>query len=411
MWSCVYTHNTMNLPGFEGLIITNQEMVEGYFRIDVECPREEHVCPGCGDLTDRIHDYRIQRIQHLKVFERRTEVFYRKRRYVCVSCGKRFYEQNNLVDRYQRHTKEWNQALGLRVIQGKTFKETAELYHTSTNTVMRRFDKLANKELKEVKELPEIIAIDEYKGDTDEGKYQLIIADGKTREPIDILPNRSKKTITDYLQSKGANVQVVIMDMSYAFKAAVRKALDKPVIIADRFHFCRYIYWALERVRIQEQSKFSDYDRKKCKKMRHVFYKHYEDLTEKQKWYLERYLNLSDRLRIAYQLKELYRDWFKLAKATGKTDMETVKANLREYYKQVYSTDLTEFHKAIETFQNWQPEILNSFAYDYSNGFLEGINNLTKVIKRNAFGFRSYKRFRHRILLHHKFKYIGYQIG
>ncbi len=91
--------------------------------------------------------------------------------------------------------------------------------------------------------------------------------------------------------------------------------------------------------------------------------------------------------------------------------MEKVKANLREYYKQVYSTDLTEFHKAIETFQNWQPEILNSFAYDYSNGFLEGINNLTKVIKRNAFGFRSYKRFRHRILLHHKFKYIGYQIG
>ena len=377
----------------------------------MECPREVHQCPACGHLTDRVHDYRIQKIKHLKLFERRTEVFYRKRRYVCPACGKRFYEKNNLVDKYQRHTKEWNQAIRLRAIQGKTFKETAQLYHTSTNTVMRRFDQIGDSEIKEVEELPEIIAIDEYKGDTDEGKYQLIIANGMTREPIDILPNRSKKTVTNYLKSKGANVQVVIMDMSYPFKAAVRKALGNPVIIADRFHFSRYIYWALERVRIQEQSKFSDYDRKKCKRMRHVFYKHREDLTDNQKWYLERYLNLSDRLRVAYQLKELYCDWFKLAKAKGKTDMRTVKEALKEYYKHVYSTDLLEFHKAIETFQNWQTEILNSFAYDYNNGFLEGINNLTKVMKRNAFGFRSYKRFRRRILLHHKFKYIGYQIG
>ncbi|PLR71033.1 hypothetical protein CYJ37_19795 [Bacillus sp. UMB0728] len=43
--------------------------------------------------------------------------------------------------------------------------------------------------------------------------------------------------------------------------------------------------------------------------------------------------------------------------------------------------------------------MLNSFRYDYSNGFLVGINNLTKVMRRNAFGFRSFKRFRAKILL------------
>ncbi|KKB33019.1 Mobile element protein [Bacillus thermotolerans] len=39
-----------------------------------------------------------------------------------------------------------------------------------------------------MEELPTVIAIDEYKGDTREGKYQLIIANGITKEPIDILP-------------------------------------------------------------------------------------------------------------------------------------------------------------------------------------------------------------------------------
>lgn len=52
------------------------------------------------------------------------------------------------------------------------------------------------------------------------------------------------------------------MDMSQSFKAAVDQALGRPIIVADRFHFCRYIYWALEQVRRKEQKLFDEYDRK-----------------------------------------------------------------------------------------------------------------------------------------------------
>src|SRR5690625_6613707 len=78
---------------------------------------------------------------------------------------------------------------------------------------------------------------------------------------------------------------MVVMYMSPSFKAAVDQALGKPIVIADRFHFCRYIYWALERVRRRVQKEFSDYDRKKCKRMKHVFYKRNDKLTDKQQWY------------------------------------------------------------------------------------------------------------------------------
>jgi transposase len=61
--------------------------------------------------------------------------------------------------------------------------------------------------------------------------------------------------------------------------------------------------------------------------------------------------------------------------------------------KRVEETGLPKISRAIQTFRNWQTEILNSFVYNYLNGFLERINNLTKVIKRNAFGYRCFERF------------------
>lgn len=79
--------------------------------------------------------------------------------------------------------------------------------------------------------------IDEYKGDTDAGKFQLIIANAETLEPIDILPNRRKDTIKNYLYRYGADVEMVVVDMSSSFKAAVIETLGRPVIITDCFHF------------------------------------------------------------------------------------------------------------------------------------------------------------------------------
>ncbi|WP_085991354.1 ISL3 family transposase [Oceanobacillus senegalensis] len=406
----MYMYFNMKLPGLEEMKITKTEEIEGSFHIHVQLPKKPHKCPSCGEITERIHDYRVQKIQHLKLFERRTYIFYRKRRYRC-ECGKRFVENNNIVYRYQRHTVEWNQALGFRVIKGKNFKDTAAQFHTSSNTAMRRFDNVSAGKLREVKALPRVIAIDEYKGDTNKGKYQTIIGNGETGEPLDILPDRSVKTVKKYLQEKGEKVEIVIMDMSHSFKSAVQQALGNPIIIADRFHFCRYIYWALERVRRRVQKEFHPYDRKKCKRMKHVFYKHYEALSAKQHWYLERYLGLSEDLRTAYGLKESYRTWFEEAKKIGKDNMKEVKEGLYQFYTQVKDAGLEEFEKAIQTLQNWQPEILNSFAFGYSNGFIEGLNNQTKVIKRNAFGFKRYDRLRLRVLLHHQFKSVANLIG
>lgn len=398
------------LPGFEEVIILKAQAIEDQYIIHFEMPIRPHKCPQCGTFTTHIHDYRMTKIKHLKFSERKTILFYRKRRYRCT-CGKRFAEQNPIVERYQRFSKEWNQMAQVRAVKGKTFKETATQYGTSVSTIINRFDRVIPKSIKEMKELPPVIAIDEFKGNADKEKFQLIIANAVTREPIDILPNRKKETIEAYLHQYGENVQTVVMDMSHSFKAAVTKSLGKPIIIADRFHFVRYINWAIERVRIRVQSEWNDYDRKKIKRKRFVFLKKSQNLTDYDQWYLARYCTLSDELKLAYELKSHFYRWFEAAKVNGKEKMKQTKKGLKRFYKKVERSRIPEFIRTIQTFKNWETEILNSFSFGYSNGFVEGLNNLTKVLKRNAFGFRRFDRLRAKILLTHQYKDIGNTIG
>lgn len=126
----------------------------------VQMPKCTHPCPVCKKETSKVHDNRIQKINHLKWFERLTILFYKRRRYVC-HCGKRFAEKLPFVDKYQRYSKEGNQVVNIRAIKAKTLKEAAEVLGTSTTTVIRRFKKVAHKQLVEGVCLPKAIAMDE----------------------------------------------------------------------------------------------------------------------------------------------------------------------------------------------------------------------------------------------------------
>ena len=400
-------NSNMILPGFEDVIISKMEQVEERIVLHLSMPIHEQECPSCHQKTKLVHDYRLQKVKHLKLFERLTVIYYKRRRYRCI-CGKRFSEACSFVESYQGYTKEWNQVARIRAVKAKTFKEVADTLGTSPTTILRRFKGIVTQMPSGIS-LPKVIAIDEYKADTDAGTYQLIIADGETHEPIDILPNRRKETIVHYLQQYGANVEKVIMDMNPSFKAAVRKALNRPVIIADRFHYARYIHWAVDEVRRKVQKDLHPYDRKKLKKMRYVLHKDSSCLTDKDRWYLARYLNLSEELRVAYELKESYKKWQNDSK--NEPDLKKVKEGLLAFYKQVEESCNSAFLNVIKTFKNWQTEILNSYTFGYSNGFLEGINNTSKVIKRNAYGFRKYEHFKAKILLSRQYKDVGIHLG
>ena len=123
----------MILPGMKDVQIISIEEKEVGVVIHLQMPHQLQTCPSCGQKTSKIH-------------ERATYLFYKRRRYRC-SCGKRFSESVPFIERYQRFSKEGNQALCIRSIKAKTFKEAAEVTGTSITTVIRRFEQVAQKEL------------------------------------------------------------------------------------------------------------------------------------------------------------------------------------------------------------------------------------------------------------------------
>lgn len=78
---------------------------------------------------------------------------------------------------------------------------------------MRLFDKVVVEN--NFKELPEVICIDEFKGDSGGAKYHCIIVDPKNGKILDILKDRKQEVLAEYFRGFKNRKQVkwVIIDM------------------------------------------------------------------------------------------------------------------------------------------------------------------------------------------------------
>jgi transposase len=182
------------------------------------------------------------------------------------------------------------------------------------------------------------------------------------------------------------------MDMNREYLDIAKKLLPNAKVVIDRFHVVRYCTWALENVRKQVQKKLLPEQRKYFKRSRKLLLAHMSNLSAESKAAVERMLLISRDLREAYLLKETFYAFM------NSFDSLQAKERLRIFRAHAFVADLPEFQACLTMLQNWEPFILNAFDCPYSNGFTEGVNNKIKVLKRIAFGYRSFKNFRTRIL-------------
>ena len=89
-----YINFTEKLFGLQDLIITNIKECDKLIKIFAKLEVKEQYCPCCGTTTRTIHDYRRQIIKDISISEKNVEIYFRKRKYRCPHCGKRFAEEN-----------------------------------------------------------------------------------------------------------------------------------------------------------------------------------------------------------------------------------------------------------------------------------------------------------------------------
>lgn len=361
-------------------------------KIYVSTVSKEHVCPECGAITSKIHDYREQVIKDLPFQLKHAYIILNKRRYVC-SCGKRFYESYDFLPRYHRMTSRLVQFICNELTKMLSMTLIAETANVSISTVIR----LLNFINYGTPTLPKVLCIDEFKGNAETGKYQCILVDGKKNRVLDILPDRTQSNLFDYFKKvprkERHQVKFFVCDMWQPYVDLAKAFFPNATIIIDKYHFIRQVTWAIENVRKRLQKTMPHNLRRYYKRSRKLMLTRYNKLKDENKKEADLMLLYNDDLRLAHSLKE----WFYEICQSNKYSYQ--RTAFYDWVKNAETSNIPEFVACANTYRNWAKEILNAFKYGYTNGPTEGFNNKIKVLKRVSYGIKNFIRFRNRILL------------
>lgn len=387
----LYEHFTEKLLGLQDIEIEKIDNFYDSIHIYCHLKRKSHKCPCCGQSTDNIHDYREQVIKDIPAFGKHLFIHLKKRRYRC-SCGKRFQEENTFLPRYHRMTNRLSAYVMDKLRTEVSFSMIAREVNLSVTKVIRIFDLVSYSP----KKLPVALSIDEFKGNTNSEKYQCILTDPVNKVVLDILPKRYESYLTEYFNSfskeERNTVEYFVSDMWKPYSNISSVWFKNATQIVDKYHWIRQVIWAFEAVRKQEQKKFSKSHRKYFKKSRQLLIKRFDYLSDEQKQQVNIMLYASPTLSTAHFYKEYF------LKILDCKDRESAKKEMSEWIECAIACGIPQFEKCAKTMFNWLNGILNSFSSSITNGFTEGCNNKIKVLKRNAYGYRNFNRFRNRIL-------------
>lgn len=369
--------------------------LENIVEVYIELPILEQVCPCCGNKTSTVHDYYLQTIKDIPIQFKPTNIIYNKRRYHCNSCSKNFYESNKIVTKYKRRTNRLTEFVVNELRNLDSQSNIAKKCNVSPSVISKMLPYLAVTTSK----LPRVLCIDEFKGNTGNYKYQVALIDGETHEVVDILECRHKHSLCEYFkkfpQEQLNNVKYFVTDLWETYKDIAFTYFRKAKIIADHFHWTRYACNALDKIRIEVQSKLPKSERKYFKHSRYLLLSRKCKIKEERYDELENMLiNYSENLRIAYREKE------ELLDILHSEDESDIKINkISKWIKRNLESDIPQLKECAKTYHHWYIEIKNSLEVPYSNGATEGFNNKIKVLKRVSFGMRSFKNFKARIML------------
>mgnify|MGYP002553464966 CR=1 FL=1 len=100
--------------------------------------RRDHVCPHCGAITNKVHDYRTSIIKDSPFQGRPLFLHYRKRRYHCNCCNSHFLEPFTLLPKQCRITNRLGFLAIHQLRNTMNVKGVAQSLGISSSTVFRR---------------------------------------------------------------------------------------------------------------------------------------------------------------------------------------------------------------------------------------------------------------------------------
>jgi transposase len=380
----------LELPEFR---VIHLEMRPQQLELHLERRETSIVCPRCQTCCSRVKESRPRCIRDLPILEHPVMLWLHLRRFACRGCQHRPWETSTTFGERVKWTERLYHQVRAEFLRGCPGNELARRYGLSARTLFRwTFERSRGGR---PRKLGRAIGIDEYarrKGH----HYNTLIVDLESGQPIATFKGRRAEDVIAWCNSRPQaerdRVEVVVLDMSKAYFAAVKAVFGEQVHVIDRFHVVQQAVDALDEVLRSVQRQLDPEEAKALKKLRKRWLKsadqlNVDELIARYEW-RRRFPALRETLNWVQDLRKWFdRKYDKPAREALVKLIERASQSVQEPLQRIAGT-----------LMRWFDPIIRYIRCRYSNGLTEGFNNKIKLIQRMAYGLRNEHNRRKRIL-------------
>jgi transposase len=356
--------------------------------------RDDHlVCPRCQACCSQVKESRPRCIRDLPILEHPVMLWLHIRRFRCPDCWHRPWETSATFGEQVKWTERLYARVREEYLRGCPCRELAHRYGLSARTVFRwTFERSRGGR---PRKLGRAIGIDEYarrKGH----HYNTLIVDLEKGQPITTFKGRCADEVVAWLKSRPQaereRVEVVVLDMSKTFFAAIKEVFGDKVQVIDRFHIVQQAVDALDEVLRAVHKQLDPEEAKALKKLRKRWLKSADQLNVDELIARYEWRRRFPALREAIDWVQDLRKWF------DRTYDKPAREALLKLIERASQSAQDPLQRIAGTLTRWFEPIVRYIRHRYTNGITEGFNNKIKLIQRMAYGLRNEHNRRKRIL-------------
>lgn len=377
----------------KGFVYERIDLREGVIEVGVRPRRGSRpYCSGCGVRRSAYDRLSERRFAFIPLWGISVFLLYSMRRVDCPSCGVKV-ECVPWANGKEHSTTAFAVFLA-RWARRLSWKETAQVFHTSWDTVFRCVRSvveygLAHRELGNV----EAIGVDEVQFQKGH-KYLTLVyqIDSGCKRLLWIGKDRTARTLLRFFRMIGkersAKIGFVCSDMWQPYLKVIAKKIPHALHILDRFHIVAKLNKAVDEVRAEEHKRLKRHGYEPIlTNSRWCFLKRPKNLTARQSIKLNDLLGVDLRTVRAYLLKEGFQGLWQFSRA------DYAGWFLDGWTNRAMRSQLEPIQKFASSVRNHRTLIMNWFkaGKGYSSGIVEGFNNKVKLTIRKAYGYKQLK--------------------
>jgi transposase len=414
------------LLGLPGLAVRRVELaVDGARVVHVQTADEgAAACPTCGFVSRSVKENVTTRPKDIPYGPDPVRLVWHKRRWRCrrIDCPRQtFTETIDQVPAGMRTTGRLRTALGDAVAVNRTVSEAAAAHGVSWPTAQRAVDERAAEVLAEPVPV-RLLGIDETRYGAprwvrDPGTGRWVRSDPWETGFVDLTgrqgllgqaDGRTGRTVIDWLAARDQafrdTVQIVAVDPSAPYAAAVRHALPHARVTVDHFHLVLLANQAVTAVRQRVTREYTGRRGRRIDPVwvnRRLLLRAGECLSApafRRMWNSCLDTDPTGEILSAWIAKEQLRTLLGCAARGG--HRHEISAALYDFYAWCADADIDELTTLARTVEAWWPAVLVFLQTGVTNATTEGTNRLVKQVKRTACGFRNRTNYRTRVRLH-----------